>query len=247
MKFIKDEKVYLYGKHALREALLTKPKAVQKVFLDANALADKEIAKLLSTHGIAPASMKGEEGKKVGNDAVHQGVIAVINTEKLYTSLEDALKLFDTIENPCFVLLDELQDPHNVGAIIRSAAAFGAHAVLMPEHNQAPITGVVIKTSAGMVFRIPIVRIGNVNQTMRILAEKRMWSYGLVMDGDTELAKADFSGPALIVVGNESSGIREKTLELCDVKLSIPMAPGCESLNASVAASVVLYEYSRGK
>jgi len=248
MKLIRDEKVYLYGKHALREALLTKPKAVQKVFLDANALADKEISKLLATHGIAPASMKGEEGKKqVGNDAVHQGMIAVINTEKLYTTLEDALKLFDTIENPCFVLLDELQDPHNVGAIIRSAAAFGAHAVLMPEHNQAPITGVVIKTSAGMVFRIPIVRIGNVNQTMRILAEKRMWSYGLVMDGDTELAKADFSGPALIVVGNESAGIREKTLELCDVKLSIPMVPGCESLNASVAASVVLYEYSRGK
>ncbi|MBY0328891.1 23S rRNA (guanosine(2251)-2'-O)-methyltransferase RlmB [Patescibacteria group bacterium] len=248
MKLIRDEKVYLYGKHALREALLTKPKAVQKVFLDANALADKEITKLLSVHGIAPASMKGEEGKKqVGNDAVHQGVIAVINTEKLYTSFEDALKLFDTVENPCFVLLDELQDPHNVGAIIRSAAAFGAHAVLMPEHNQAPITGVVIKTSAGMVFRIPIVRIGNVNQTMRTLAQKRMWSYGLVMDGDTELAKADFSGPALIVVGNESTGIREKTLELCDVKLSIPMAPGCESLNASVAASVVLYEYSRGK
>ncbi|HEY0979932.1 MAG TPA: 23S rRNA (guanosine(2251)-2'-O)-methyltransferase RlmB [Candidatus Paceibacterota bacterium] len=244
----RDEKIYLYGKHALREALLTRPLSVQKVFLDQNAESDKELMGLLKQHSIAVSSMKGDDAKKqVGNDAVHQGVIAVINSEKLYTSLEDMMKIFDTVPNPCFVLLDELQDPHNVGAIIRSAAAFGAHAVLMPEHNQAPITGVVIKTSAGMVFRIPIVRIGNVNQTMRTLAQKRMWSYGLVMDGDTTLKDAEFDGGTLIVVGNESTGIREKTLELCDVKLTIPMEPGCESLNASVAASVVLYEYSRGK
>lgn len=245
---IRDDKIYLYGKHALREALLTRPLSVQKVFLDQNAESDKELMALLKQHAIAVSGMKGDDAKKqVGSDAVHQGVIAVINPEKLYTSFESALELFDTIENPCFVLLDELQDPHNVGAIIRSAAAFGAHAVLLPEHNQSPITGVVIKTSAGMVFRIPIVRIGNVNQTMRTLASKRMWSYGLVMEGDTELKQAHFDTPTLIVVGNESTGIREKTLELCDVRLSIPMEPGCESLNASVAASVVLYEYSRGK
>jgi 23S rRNA (guanosine2251-2'-O)-methyltransferase len=164
------------------------------------------------------------------------------------------LKLFDPSTSsgqepahPCFVLLDELHDPHNVGAIIRSAAAFGASAILMPEHNQSPITGTVIKTSAGMVFRIPIVKIGNVNQTVRLLKEKHMWSYGLVMDGDTTLQKAEFDSPTLIIVGNESDGIREKTLELCDVKLTIPMDPNCESLNASVAASVVLYEWSRGK
>lgn len=245
---IRDEKIYLYGKHALREALLTRPLSVQKVFLDQNAESDKELMGLLKQHSIAVSSMKGDDAKKqVGNDAVHQGVIAVINSEKLYTSMEDMMKIFDTVPAPCFVLLDELQDPHNVGAIIRSAAAFGAHAVLMPEHNQAPITGVVIKTSAGMVFRIPIVRIGNVNQTMRALAQKRMWSYGLVMDGDTTLKNAVFDTPTLIVVGNESTGIREKTLELCDVRLTIPMEPGCESLNASVAASVVLYEYSRNK
>lgn len=254
---IKDDKIYLYGKHALREALLARPLSVQKVFLDKNAESDKELMALLQQHSIGVSSMKEDKTvtKLTDSDAVHQGVIAVINPEKLYTSFEEILKIFDPspdsgqvqIENPCFVLLDELQDPHNVGAIIRSAAAFGAHAVLLPEHNQSPITGTVIKTSAGMVFRIPIVRIGNVNQTMRTLAEKRMWSYGLVMDGDTLLKNAGFEGATLIVVGNESTGIREKTLELCDVKLTIPMEPGCESLNASVAASVVLYEYSRAK
>jgi tRNA G18 (ribose-2'-O)-methylase SpoU len=98
-----------------------------------------------------------------------------------------------------------------------------------------------------MVFRIPIVKIGNVNQTVRLLKDNHMWSYGLVMDGDTQLKKAVFDTPTLFIVGNESAGIREKTLELCDVKMTIPMNPNCESLNASVAASVVLYEWSRGK
>ncbi len=242
---MKEEKIYLYGKHALREALLARPVAVQKVFLDSNASADKEIMSLLADNKITPSSMK-DGADRVGSDAVHQGVIALINPEKLYSTLEQALTIFDTQENPCFVLLDELQDPHNVGAIIRSAAAFGASAIILPEHNQSPITGTVIKTSAGMAFRIPIVKIGNVNQTIRKLKDDhRFWTYGLVMEGDTVLKHAEFDTPTLFVVGNESVGIREKTLELCDVKLTIPMNPGCESLNASVAASVVLYEWSR--
>ena len=248
MKQVKDEKVYLYGKHALREALLAKPAAIQKVFLDGNAETDEELVGLLKQHNLVFSAMKSDTtAKSVGNDAVHQGVIAVINVEKLYTPLDDVIKLFNTVTAPCFVLLDELHDPHNVGAIIRSAAAFGAHAILLPEHNQSPITGTVIKTSAGMVFRIPVVKIGNVNQTVRLLKEKHMWSYGLVMDGDTALNKAVFDTPTLFIVGNESTGIREKTLELCDVGLTIPMHPNCESLNASVAASVVIYEWSRGK
>ncbi len=244
---MKEEKIYLYGKHALREILGTKPGAVRKVFLDASASTDKELMGLLKTHAITPSSMKGEE-RSVGADAVHQGVIALISPEKLYTPLEEALEAIKDTKNPSIVLLDELHDPHNVGAIIRSAAAFGASAVLIPEHNQAPITGTVIKTSAGMVFRIPIVQIGNVNQTVRKLKESHgFWVYGLVMDGDTKLKNAAFDTPTLFVVGNESTGIREKTLELCDVQLSIPMQPGCESLNASVAASVVLYEAWRNK
>lgn len=241
---MKEDKIYLYGKHALREALMARPAAIGKVFLDSNAVSDSELVALLKKHNIAPTSMK-DGGKKAGEDAVHQGVIAVVNPDALYTSLEEVLN-FDG--NPCFVLLDELHDPHNVGAIIRSAAAFGASAILLPEHNQSPITGVVIKTSAGMVFRIPIVRIGNVNQTMRKLKDEyRFWTYGLVMEGTTALKNATFDTPTLFVVGNESSGIREKTLELCDVTLSIPIHPECESLNASVATSVVLYEWSRSR
>lgn len=243
---MKEEKVYLYGKHALREALLEKPEVVGKAFLDDNAQKDDELMSLIKKHNINVSTMKSSDGK-VNSDAVHQGVIANINIEKLYATLDKALESIDMSTNPSFVLLDELQDPHNVGAIIRSAVAFGASAIIMPEHNQAPITGVVIKTSAGMVFRVPIVRVGNVNQTIRTLKEKGVWVYGLVMDGDTVLKDAKFDTPTLFIVGNESEGIREKTLELCDIKLTIVMNPKCESLNASVATSVVMYEWSRGR
>jgi 23S rRNA (guanosine2251-2'-O)-methyltransferase len=142
-------------------------------------------------------------------------------------------------------VLDELQDPHNVGAIIRSAAAFGALAVIIPEHNQAPVTGTVIKTSAGMVFRIPVVKVGNINHTLRVLKDELFTISGLVMNGSTKLKNMKFDTPTVYIVGNESEGIRQKTLELCDVTLSIPMDSRCESLNAATAASVVLYEYSR--
>ncbi len=239
------EKFYLYGRHALTEALLARPQIVQKVFLSEEVQKDPELIALLKKHNIGISSMKGEVKRDVGSDAVHQGVIAVVSQDKLYSSMDDALVVASKKKNPCLVLLDELHDPHNVGAIIRSAVAFGASAILIPKHNQAPITGVVIKTSVGMVFRIPIVLIGNVNQTIRDLKDKGYWSYGLVMDGSTSLSKAEFDTPTLFIVGNESVGIREKTLELCDVPLSIPMNPDCESLNASIAASIVLYEWSK--
>lgn len=240
-----SDKIYLYGKHALIEALLVRPQIVQKIFLSSEMEKDNELGVLLKKHSISTSSMKGDVKKDLGSDAVHQGVIAVVSTDKLYSRMEEALSNASNKKNPCIVLLDELHDPHNVGAIIRSAVAFGASAILLPKNNQAPITGVVIKTSVGMVFRIPIVLIGNVNQTIRDLKDKGYWSYGLVMGGETTLSKAVFDTPTLFIVGNESVGIREKTLELCDVPLQIPMNPDCESLNAATAASIVLYEWSR--
>lgn len=241
----KEETIYLYGKHALREALIARPSVIKKVFLDENAMADRDITDILAKNNITPGKLKGTD-VGLSKDAVHQGVIALLKNENLYTPMSVVDEIFKAKQNPLFVLLDELHDPHNVGAIIRSAVAFGASAIFMPEHNQSPITGTVIKTSVGMAFRIPIIQIGNVNQTIRALKDKGVWVYGLVMDGDTILKNAEFDTPTLIVVGNESDGIRQKTLELCDIKLSIPMNPDCESLNASIATSTVLYEWSRG-
>jgi 23S rRNA (guanosine2251-2'-O)-methyltransferase len=245
----KNDKVYLYGKNALVEALTNRPDCIGKVFLSHTARQDDMLVRLIHKHKLSISELKDDDKKsKVGTDAVTQGVIATMNADKLYTTLDQVLATDgrDQGKSPSIVVLGELQDPHNVGAIIRSAAALGVHAVLLPEHNQAPITGAVVKTSAGMVFRIPIVRVGNVNDTLRKLKDKGYWVYGLDMEGQV-LSTTVFDTPSVFVVGNEGNGIREKTLDLCDIKLSIPMDPRCESLNASVSAAIVLYEWSRNR
>lgn len=234
------EKIYIYGKHALAEALAEKPEVLQKVFAADGAL-DKDVLARLAARGIGVSALKEQKGAMA--DAVHQGVIAVINPNKLLMTFEDFMQTLEAAPHTSLVLLDELQDPHNVGAIIRSAAAFGADGVLIPQHNQAQVTGAVVKTSAGMAFRVPLVSIGNVNQMLRQLKNKGFWIYGLDMKGN-ELGKETFDAPAVFVVGNEGEGIRAKTLELCDVTLSIPMHSRTESLNAAVSAGIVLYQWS---
>lgn len=237
------DKVYIYGKHALHEALLNAPKVVKKVFA-ANGALSGEVLDLLKKNSLSPAPLKGE-AQLAEKDASHQGVIAAIDPSAILSDLDSFLAKLDLSKNPSLILLDEVQDPHNVGAIIRSAAAFGASGVLIPQVNQAQVTGAVVKTSAGMVFRVPLVSIGNVNQTIEILKKHRFWIYGLAMEGAKDLSQETFDAPAVFVIGNEGDGIRKHTLELCDVSLRIPMHPRTESLNAAVSAGIVMYEWSR--
>jgi 23S rRNA (guanosine2251-2'-O)-methyltransferase len=240
--------LYLYGRNPLEEALAKGASGiVERVFLAPQGEADGTLTGLLQKHGLRHERVTVEEIESmIGKDATHQGVCAELRERELYTTLEDALgKAHDSSQNPLFVLLDELQDPHNVGAIIRSAAAFGAHGVLLPEHGQVQITSTVIKTSAGAVFSMPIIRITNVNTTLRTLKEKGYWTYALDGDGETSLTETAFDAPSVLVVGNEGTGIREKTLEVCDFRLSIPISARTESLNASNAAAVALYEWNK--
>jgi 23S rRNA (guanosine2251-2'-O)-methyltransferase len=239
------EKIYVYGKHALMEALQSAPRTIRKVFL-AREMRDVELRAVLEKNKIPTAELAPSRGKElVGKDSVHQGVIFTIDPATLLVSLESFLASLDMKKNPAVAVLGEVQDPHNVGAIIRSAAAFGLSGVLIPEHNQAGITGAVVKASSGMVFRIPLVAIGNVNHTLRILKEKGFWIYGLAMGGTAPLGAEAFGAPSAFVVGNEGTGIREKTLVACDITLKIPMHARTESLNAAVSAAVVFYEWSR--
>ncbi|MDO8624377.1 MAG: 23S rRNA (guanosine(2251)-2'-O)-methyltransferase RlmB [bacterium] len=238
-------KIYIYGKHVLIEALQNVPRVIRKVFI-ASDLRDTELRALLEKHKIPTAALaRGRGTELVGRDTAHQGVIATMDPSALLMPLDDFLATLDTKTNPSVAVLGEVQDPHNVGAIIRSAAAFGLSGVLIPEHNQAGVTGAVVKASAGMVFRIPLVSIGNVNHTLKVLKEKGFWIYGLAMDGTTMLGSETFGAPSAFVVGNEGAGIREKTLASCDVTLKVPMHARTESLNAAVSAAIVFYEWSR--
>ncbi len=236
---------YIYGKHALKEALAHKPGAVKKVFLSHN-LEDAELRELVAKQGIKALELRGGAEKKgIPDGAAHQGVVALVDAEKLTTSYEEFMRGRTASVNTALVLLDEIQDPHNVGAAIRSAAAFGIAGVLIPPHNQAPITGAVVKVSAGMAFRIPLVSIGNVNTTLRDLKERGFWIYGLLGGEGNSVSREKFDAPAVFVLGNESEGIRAKTREVCDILLSIPTHPQCESLNVAAAAAVTFYEWSR--
>jgi 23S rRNA (guanosine2251-2'-O)-methyltransferase len=243
--------LYLYGKNSLVEAIKahtgSTPGLIESIYLTPAAEADGSLIGILQKNGLKHERKTAQElDSIVGREATHQGVCALLNERKVYTPLEEVLaKAQNASTNPLFVLLDELQDPHNVGAIIRSAVAFGATAILMPEHDQVQITSTVIKTSSGMAFALPIVRIGNVNTTLKNLKEKGYWTYGLTGDGDTILHKASFDTPSIIVVGSEGDGIRPKTLESCDFKLSIDIDSKCESLNASNAVAVTLYEWRK--
>lgn len=235
--------VYIYGKHALKEALAHKPGAVKKVFLSPN-LEDSELRELLKKTGIKIGELRDEK-KELPGSASHQGVIALVEAEKLTVRYDEFVQGLVPNADTTLVLLDEIQDPHNVGAVIRVAAAFGIAGVLIPPHNQAPITGAVVKVSAGMAFRIPLVQIGNVNTTLRDLKERGFWIYGLLGGEGNSIYQEKFDAPSVFVLGNESEGIRAKTREACDILLSIPMHPQCESLNVAAAAAVTFYEWSR--
>lgn len=238
------ENTYIYGKHAVNEALDRVPKAVKHLYFVSGHNTSMLLERAREM-GIAYDNCDDKHlPKGVDTDAVHQGVLALVSPSKIMLSYKHFMDDLVVTDHMAIVLLNELTDPHNVGAVIRSAAAFGVAAVLIPEYRQAQVTGTVVKVSAGMAFALPLVQVGNVNVALRDLKEKGFWVYGLTADGDTSLPNEQFTKPSVFVLGNEGRGIREKTEDLCDFKLSIPIAPDCESLNASASAAVVLYAWA---
>jgi 23S rRNA (guanosine2251-2'-O)-methyltransferase len=245
MKRAGRDKIYIYGTHALEEALLNAPHTVKKAFI-AKTMPEKRLRSLLDQYDIPVQPLGvGTAGSLVGRDAVHQGVIALVEPSSLMRQFDEFIASLDLEKKPALGLLAELTDPHNVGAIIRSAAALGLSGILIPEHRQSPVTGGVIKASAGLAFRVPLITIGNVNHALETLKKKGFWVYGLAMDGSVALSKEAFDRPSVFVIGNEGEGLRLKTREACDATLSIPMKTGAESLNAAASAAIVFYEWSK--
>lgn len=235
-----ENKTYIYGTHALLEALGNAPDAIGEVFADKN-FNDEKILGLLKTRGVR---ITRGLPKDITDSAVHQGIVGVLSVPRLTRNYEEFIKNLSISSDTSLIILDELQDPQNVGAIIRSAAAFGIFGILIPEHNQAQVTGSVIKVSAGMAFRVPLVSVGNVNTVIRDLKDRGFAVYGLAGGAKYTVTKEAFELPTVFIIGNESDGIREKTAELCDKLLSIPINPKCESLNAAASSAVAFYAWS---
>ncbi|MBI5456296.1 23S rRNA (guanosine(2251)-2'-O)-methyltransferase RlmB [Candidatus Kaiserbacteria bacterium] len=232
---------FIYGRHAVLALLSAAPERIQILFVSTGS--EKEFRPLAQKHNIRVEEMNRKLSQEL-EGAVHQGIVARVVTTGVVRDYAEFMNKLEPTASTALVLLNEITDPHNVGAIIRSAAAFGAAAVLLPAHNQAPITGVVAKASAGTVFTIPIVGIGNENQAILDLKERRYWIYGLDTEGKNVLSKEKFDAPAVFVIGSEGEGLRQKTREHCDILLRIPMHERAESLNASVSAGVVLSAWS---
>lgn len=171
-------------------------------------------------------------------DMNHQGVMIEVDSYnyKSINDIKDATRL---------ILLDKIEDPHNLGAIIRSAESFGFDAVIIPERRSAKVTPTVYKTSAGAINNIDLVMVTNLNKTIEKLKENGFWVYGLAGEATNKLSETDLSGKVALVVGNEADGISRLTREKCDSLVKIPMIGKVNSLNASVASAIAMYEVIR--
>lgn len=243
-----NENIYIYGKNPVNEALKDEPERIDKIFVR-NSLKDSaisEIFSLASNNRIPISHVPGAKLYELVGSVNDQGVVALMSAVE-YVDFGEWLSGVNLDEYPGILLLDEIEDPHNLGAILRTAAAAGISAVLVPKHRQAPVNATVYKTSAGTAGKIPIVRVGNLNQCIMELKEEGFWIGGLDTGGDRELWDLEVDRPLAFVIGNEGSGIRQKTLEHCDYRITIPMYNKVESLNASVSAALISYEWRRKK
>ncbi|HIT25222.1 MAG TPA: 23S rRNA (guanosine(2251)-2'-O)-methyltransferase RlmB [Candidatus Enterenecus avicola] len=234
------------GRNAVIEALRAGT-AMDKIYL-AKGETDATLGHIASTarsKGIVVVEADRRKLDAMSATHSHQGVIAVAAVRE-YASVADILQAArDKNEPPLVVVCDELSDPHNLGAVIRTAEAAGAHGVIIPKRRSAGLTAVVAKTSAGAVSYLPVARVANLTALLKELKEEGLWVFGTAADGATSLYQADLKGPAAIVIGSEGDGMSRLVREQCDFLVSIPMRGQVNSLNASAAAAVVLYEAVR--
>lgn len=173
----------------------------------------------------------------------HQGIAAVVSSAE-YSEFEDIIENARNDENPLIIVLDELEDPHNLGAIIRTAEAAGAKGIIIPKRRSVGLNSTVAKVASGALEYVPVARVANIAATLETLKKHGFWIYGADMDGQ-DVYSADMSGKAALVIGSEGRGISRIVREKCDVIVSIPMMGKINSLNASVAAGILIYEKIR--
>ena len=236
-----------YGIHAVRVLLSRHPQRVRRVLLGAGRDAGRlaEIRGLAQRAGVQVGTADDATLDRLAGGERHQGVVAEVQARAgdPETQLEEALEA--AAGAPLLLVLDGVQDPHNLGACLRSADAAGVAAVIVPRDRAAGLTPVVRKVAAGAAETVPLVAVVNLARTLRDLRERGIWLVGTDDAADRTLYDADLKGPVALVMGSEGEGLRRLTRECCDQLVSIPMAGAVESLNVSVATGVVLFEAVR--
>lgn len=232
------------GRNAIAEALRSGRSINRLLITSENAGPLHELASAAKNTGAVVEVVPRNRIESITKGFRHQGAIAYVSPVS-YASLEDVLEKARTKSSPFLLLLDEIEDPHNLGALLRTADAAGVDGVLIPKRRCCPLTATVAKTSAGAVEHVPVVRIGNIAQTLRLLKKEGFWIAGGDMDGATDYFDAALTGALVLVVGNEGKGISQLIKENCDFLVRIPMLGKLNSLNVSVAGALLMYEALR--
>lgn len=247
-----EDSSLILGRNPVREALERNPGRIEKVLVQKGAGgADlSTIRRSASDSGVQLQYVPGGRLKQLAGGLNHQGVIAVASPVE-YVEVSGMLQSIagdrDTLQavKPRVLLLDGIQDPFNFGAILRSAVASGAAGVIVPQKNMAPLNAAALKASAGTADRIPVARVAGIADTIYQLKERGYWIAGAAADGETSVWNMDWNRPVALVIGSEGEGIRRRILDACDFRVRIPLLGPAESLNASVAAGILLFAAAR--
>jgi 23S rRNA (guanosine2251-2'-O)-methyltransferase len=237
--------MYIHGRNPTIEALRSGGR-VAKIFIRFGTQGNivEEIKRLAHRYGVPVTQLDKRKFDRLGAPRESQGIVALVE-EITQLSLDELLALRHEQDPPFLLAIDNVTDPRNLGAILRSAECAGVHGVILPQRDSSPITDVVVKTSAGASAHLPIARVGNLNQALGRIRESDIWIAGLDAEGETDLLAFDAYRPLCLVVGSEGKGLRPIIRDACDVHLRIPMWGKVASLNASVAAAIAMYEVRR--
>jgi 23S rRNA (guanosine2251-2'-O)-methyltransferase len=231
------------GRNAVIE-LLKSEKTIEQIMV-AKGITEGSINKIFGLAKDKKVVVKEVDRKKLdllSETGAHQGVMAII-TPYNYSSVEEILALAkEKNEDPFIVILDELEDPHNLGSLVRTAELCGVHGIIIPKRRNVGVTATVYKASAGAIEHMKIAKVTNINMIIDELKEKGIWVYGADIDGEDYSYQTNFSGPCAIIVGSEGKGMSKLTKEKCDKLVKIPMVGKINSLNASVAGGIMMYE-----
>ena len=240
---MKSLEAVIYGKHAVAAAIF-KNNYVRKIYISKQVKPDyiKEIRKKINDSTINIQIVEQKQIQKLApKDAVHQGVIAEVNPFP-FSTMDQIIK--NRTEKSFVVVLDQITDPHNLGAIIRTAECSGVTAVMIPERNSAGVNSTVIKTSTGAVFNIPIIQSGHLYNDLEYLKKHDYFLYSAAGEAKENYMDISYTDHVVLIIGNEEIGIRKQIRNMSDELIKIPIQGKTESLNASVAAGILIYEIS---
>lgn len=242
------ENFFIYGRNPVEEALQNRPHEIDKVYVKSNlkAASYQEIKDTANENEVPLVKVPGPKIYSLVGRVNDQGFVAQLSAAK-YTNFFEWVETLVLSKNPAVLLLHGIEDPHNFGAILRSAVAAGMEAVIIPMQNQAPVNATVFKTSAGTAGRIPIIRIHDINQGLKDLKATGFSIIGLDGSAKKDLWEMDLQKPVAFMIGGEGDGIHPSNLKRCDDLVKIPMENNVESLNASVSAALISYEWKRQK